>query len=313
MKVHKFVVQSEDNKERLDILLSKREEIPSRSFAQNLIAKELVLVNSKEVNKNYSVRTGDEVEFRIEEVNELSAKPENIPIKVVYEDKDLIVVSKPSGMVVHPSLGHSSGTLVNAVLAHSEITTSTGEKIRPGIVHRLDKDTSGLLLIAKNDVTHLTLSDQLKKREIKRRYIGLVAGIIKEDSGTIDAPIGRGFKNFKKMVIAGRAAREAITHFKVLRRYDKHTLLELTLGTGRTHQIRVHMAYIKHPIIGDKEYGGRRSSQALGLERQFLHAKELEFTHPVTGEKIHIKDDLPEDLTQALKKLGETNESGIGF
>ncbi|MBI4743286.1 MAG: RluA family pseudouridine synthase [Actinobacteria bacterium] len=313
MKVYKFVVQSENDKERLDILLSKREEIPSSSFAQNLINKGLILVDGKIVNKNYPAKAGQEIEVRIEETEELNLKPETIPIKIIYEDENLIVVSKPSGMVVHPSFGHSSGTLVNAVLAHCEIAEVSEDKIRPGVVHRLDKDTSGLLLIAKDNKTHLALSDQLERREIKRRYIGLVVDIIKEDSGTIDAPIGRGFKNFKKMTIAGRASREAITHFEVLKRYNKYTLLKLILETGRTHQIRVHMAYIKHPIVGDKEYGGRRSGADLGLKRQFLHAKELEFIHPVTGEKICLSDNLPDDLMEALKKLGETNESGIGF
>jgi len=304
-----------DEGKRLDVYLTSDDQIPSRSFAQDLITRKLVKINEKNTSKNYQIKEGDKITIQIHPPDVLDVSPESIPIDIIYEDEDLIVVSKPAGMVVHPSHGHTKGTLVNALLYHSDKLSGIGGVQRPGIIHRLDKDTSGLLIVAKNDKSHMELSKQLKKREIKRYYLALVCGSWKTDSGTIDAPIGRGFKDRKKMTIAGKACREAVTHFKVVERFKEYSLLEVRLDTGRTHQIRVHMAYAKHPIVGDPEYGFRKHQnqglveEGIDLKRQFLHAYRLEFIHPGSGEKLEFKNDLPVDLQEVLKKLRDGEAS----
>lgn len=308
-KLKKIIVEKCDEGKRLDVYLASNDQIPSRSFAQDLIIGQLVKINGKTSSKNYQLKEGDKITIQIPPPTVLDISPECIPVDIVYEDEDLIVVSKPAGMVVHPSHGHAKGTLVNALLYHSDKLSGIGGAQRPGIIHRLDKGTSGLLIVAKNDKSHTELSKQLKRREIKRYYLALVCGSWKTDSGTIDAPIGRGFKDRKKMTIAGKACREAVTHFKVVERFKKYSLLEVRLDTGRTHQIRVHMEYAKHPIVGDLEYGYRKHQnqklleEGIDLKRQFLHAYRLEFIHPISGKKLEFKNNLPADLQKVLEEL----------
>ena len=309
-KLEHLIVEKEDDGKRLDLFLTKHVRVPSRSFAQNLISLGLVQVEERAVNKHYHVKEGEKVVLQIPPPADLEVTPEPIELNIRYEDDDLLVLSKPAGMVVHPAFGRATGTLVNALLFHTDKLSGIGGVRRPGIIHRLDKDTSGLMIVAKNDQSHLALSAQLKKREIKRDYLALVHGVWNVDSGTIDAPIGRGFKDRKKMVIAGKANREAITNFNVIQRFKNHTLLDVGLDTGRTHQIRVHMAYAKHPVAGDRDYGIRQdrsagvsTGQGLGLTRQFLHAYCLEFKHPRTGKKLVLEDELPEDLQSVLEQL----------
>lgn len=314
-KVKHLTVGEADAGSRLDVFLAHHAQLPSRTFAQTLILGGLVQVKGKVVSKNYHVKEGDTIVLQIPppEVSEVS--PEPITLNVLFEDDDLIVLSKPTGMVVHPAHGHMTGTLVNALLFYSEELSGIGGVQRPGIIHRLDKDTSGLLIVAKNDRSHVALSKQLRKRTIKRSYLALVHGVWKADSGTIDAPIGRGFKDRKKMAIAGKAHRKAVTHFEILRRFKNFTLLKVQLDTGRTHQIRVHMAYAKHPIVGDPQYGHKADArmrhlqrQEPQLDRQFLHAYRLEFDHPTSGRRMVFEDDLPEDLRAALESLEESND-----
>lgn len=309
-EVKHLIVQKVDDGKRLDVFLAKDTHIPSRSFAQNLISLGLVQVEGRVVTKHYHVKEGEKIVLQIPPPKDLEVSPEPIKLDIHYEDEDLIVLSKPAGMVVHPAHGHITGTLVNALLFHTKKLSGIGGVRRPGIVHRLDKNTSGLMIVAKNDKSHLALSEQLKKREIKRSYLALVHGVWKVDSGTIDAPIGRGFKDRKKMAIAGKASRKAVTNFNVLKRFKNYTLLEVQLDTGRTHQIRVHMAYAKHHVVGDREYGVRKDrlslqtpEQRLDLKRQFLHAYRLEFKHPRTGKTLVFEDKLPEELQNVLKRL----------
>jgi len=298
-----LVVGEEDAGQRIDVFLSKSPDIISRSFAQNLIEKGLVLVDGKEVDKNYKLKTGQVIDVSIPPPEPAEVKPEPIPLDIKYEDSDLMVLSKPAGMVVHPAHGHASGTLVNALLAHTKELSSIGGVARPGIIHRLDKDTSGLMIVAKNDFSHQALSKELKDRKIKRTYLTLVHGRFKEKGGIIDAPIGRNPRFRQKMAVMGTGNREAISHYRVLATYDDYSLVEVSLKTGRTHQIRVHMKYINHPVVGDQTYGSGRSKRDLGLERQFLHAYKLEFTHPRTGEPLYFEDEIAEDLKEVLEKL----------
>jgi len=310
-----MIVKKSDEGKRLDVYLASDDRIQSRSIAQDLIARQMVEINKKTTSKNHHVKEGDKIVVRIPPPDIMDVSPEPIPIDVYYEDEDLMVVSKPAGMVVHPSHGHAKGTLVNALLYHSDKLSGIGGVQRPGIIHRLDKNTSGLLIVAKNDISHTELSKRLKKREIKRYYVALVCGSWKTDGGTIDAPIGRGFKDRKKMTIAGKACREAVTHFKVVERFQQYTLLEVRLDTGRTHQIRVHMAYANHPIAGDPEYGFRKHlnrqlfEEGIDLNRQFLHAYRLEFNHPVSGKYLEFESDLPPDLQKVLEKLRNAEAS----
>lgn len=286
---------------RLDAYISKINSNISRTMVQKLIQEGNVFVNGKEKKISYKVQVGDIIEINIPKPQETTIKPENIPIEIVYEDMDIIVVNKPKGMVVHPANGNPDGTLVNAVMAICKDSLSgIGGEIRPGIVHRLDKDTSGLLIVAKNDKAHINMSNQIKNREVKKIYIALVRGLVSEDEATINMPIGRSTKDRKKMAIR-KDGKEAVTHFKVLKRYSKYTLLEIKIDTGRTHQIRVHMSEIGHPVVGDMVYSNGKNE--FGVEGQMLHAKSLDFKHPVTGEKMHLEAELPPYFKDVLEKL----------
>jgi len=255
-QIHKIIVPNEADGERLDIYLSKHPKIPSRSYAQKLISQSLVKVDGKPAHKHHKVKTGELIMIEVPPPVEPTLIPETIPLKIVYEDDDIIVVSKPAGMVSHPSFGHNKGTLVHALLGHCSKLSHLGGKTRPGIVHRLDKDTSGLIIAAKNNSSHLSLAEQIKEKELKRTYLALVQGRVEPDQGVIEAPIGRGSVNRKKMVVGGKAGREAITYFEVLERLGDYTLLKVDLSTGRTHQIRVHLSWMRHPVVGDPQYGG---------------------------------------------------------
>ena len=274
--------------ERLDVYISSKDENMTRSSAQRQIINGNVFVNGKKITKvAYKVSENDEIVVEKEEAKEIELKAQDIPIDVVYEDNDIIVVNKPKGMVVHPANGNPDGTLVNAVMAICKDSLSgIGGEIRPGIVHRLDKDTSGLLIVAKNDKAHVNMSEQIKKHEVKKTYVALVRGVVKENEATIDMPIGRSNSDRKKMAVT-KTGKNAVTHIKVLKRYDKYTLLEINIETGRTHQIRVHLAYIGYPIIGDYIYSNGKNE--FGIIGQCLHAKSLEFKHPITGEKMKLE------------------------
>lgn len=286
---------------RLDKFISENTEM-SRSHAAALCEKELVACGGRPLAKRYSVREGDEIEIDVPDSSMPDAVPENIPLDIVYEDDDVIVVNKPQGMVVHPAAGNYSGTLVNALLYHCRGSLSAiNGVIRPGIVHRIDKDTSGLLVAAKNNAAHLCLAAQLKERKALRRYWALVNGNIKEDSGTISKPIARHPSDRKKMAVAASGGRDAVTHFRVLERYNGYTLTECTLETGRTHQIRVHMASIGHSIVGDRTYGIKR--ERIKTDGQLLHAKTIGFIHPSTGELMQFNSELPAYFSEIINKL----------
>ena len=286
---------------RLDAYIAQKCENLSRTMIQKLIEDGEILVNGQEKKISYKTKQGDVIEIHIPEAKEINLKAQDIPLDVVYEDDDIIIVNKPKGMVVHPANGNPDGTLVNAVMALCKGSLSgIGGEIRPGIVHRLDKDTSGLIIIAKNDVAHINLSKQIKDRRVKKIYIALVKGNVSENEATVNMPIGRSTKDRKKMAVR-KDGKEAITHFKVLKRYGKYTLLELKIDTGRTHQIRVHMAEIGHPVVGDMIYSNGKNE--FGIEGQMLHAKSLDFQHPVTGKQIHLEAELPKYFEEILSKL----------
>lgn len=301
-----MIINEENVKIRLDVYVSSCLGV-TRSNAQNLIDDGNVTVNGKAESKNYKLRLGDKVEIEEQEPKILDVVAENIPIDVVYEDSDIIVINKPSGMVVHPAPGNENGTLVNALLYHCGDTLSgINGVIRPGIVHRIDKDTSGLLVVAKNDEAHIFLSALLKDHGIKRTYHAVIIGHMKEQCGTINAPIARHPVDRKKMaVVAG--GREAITHYEIIEEYTGYSYLKLNLETGRTHQIRVHMSYKGHPIIGDTVYGGGKTqfekANASLLDGQILHAKELSFPHPRTKEIMHFECELPDNFKALIEKL----------
>ena len=301
-----MIATSNDEKKRLDVFVSEYSGV-SRSHAQVLIDCELVLVNGKPQPKNYRIKAGDELEIEELPQRELSAEAENIPLDIIYEDSELIVVNKPSGMVVHPAVGNERGTLVNALLYHCKDTLSgINGVIRPGIVHRIDKFTSGLLVVAKTDEAHIFLSSLLKDHQIKRTYHAIVTGRLKESHGTIDAPIARHPLDRKKMAVI-QGGRDAITHYEVIREYNGFTYAKMNLETGRTHQIRVHTSHIGHPIIGDTTYGGGKTqferTHAKYLDEQCLHAKELSFPHPKTGELMHFECELPDNFKALLTIL----------
>lgn len=279
----------------------------SRSHFQKLIDNEKVLVNGKIIKASYSVKENDLIEImELEESCDIVA--ENIPLDIVYEDDYLLVVNKPSGMVVHPANGNYSQTLVNALMYHCNSLSKVNGNVRPGIVHRIDADTSGLLLVAKNDIVHNDLAKQISEKSVVRKYVCLVQGVILEDRATIDAPIGRDSKNRKKMCVTGDNSKDAVTHIRVLERYPKATLIECRLETGRTHQIRVHMEYIKHPVVNDPVYGYKRmDDKEFG---QMLHAKEIGFVHPVTKEFMDFTVEPPEKFMEILEKyqIGEIEE-----
>lgn len=287
---------------RIDRFLSENLEELSRSFIQKLLKEERILADGKTVKANYKVREGEEITVQIPEPEVLDVLPEDIPLDILYEDDDILVVNKPKGMVVHPSPGHYSGTLVNAILFHCKGQLSgINGVLRPGIVHRIDMDTTGSLLICKTDRAHQILADRLKEHDITRRYHAIVHGNLKEDTGTVNAPIGRHPADRKKMSTKAPNGRHAVTHYRVLERFGNYTYIECELETGRTHQIRVHMASIGHPIVGDAVYGPAKCP--FKLEGQTLHAKILGFVHPVTGEYMEFDAPLPEYFFSLLERL----------
>ena len=294
-----------DQTGRIDKVLTILEPEITRSQLKNLINDVHVTVNGHPVKPKYKVQAGDKISLVKPEPQSLELTPENIPLDIVYEDDDVIVVNKPQGMVVHPAPGHPDHTLVNALLYHSPLSTINGT-FRPGIVHRIDKDTSGLLMVAKNDLAHQSLAEQLRNKTNKREYLALVYGQIKEDEGTIDAPLGRNPQDRKKQAVV-KDGRHAVTHFKVVKRYDNFTLVKCILETGRTHQIRVHMKYIGHPLVGDPLYGPRK---VIGKNGQFLHAALLGFKHPRTGEEMVFEAPLPENFQKMLDKLDKQQHKG---
>jgi 23S rRNA pseudouridine1911/1915/1917 synthase len=293
--------------ERLDVFAAQTTE-ESRSFIQRLIADGLVLVNGKSQKANTRLKTGDRVEISFPPPRVTQLQPEDIPIDIVYEDADIAVINKEKGMVVHPAPGNESGTLVNALMYHLKDLSGIGGELRPGIVHRIDKLTSGLIVIAKSDLAHRSLSEQLKLHTAKRFYVALVEGNIKEDAGTINEPVGRHKFDRKRMAVV-RGGREAITHWRVLERYGAFTLMALSLETGRTHQIRVHMAYIKHPVAGDIVYGPEKPK--LKLDGQALHAAKLTLKHPLKNDTLSFYAPVPQWFRDALMRAGRPNEEGL--
>lgn len=297
----KYIIDSESSNQRLDKVISKFDSELSRVSIQRMIETGEILVNGKKVKQSYKVEKNDEIIVEKEEPKEIELKPQDIPVEVLYEDNDIILVNKPKGLVVHPANGNPDGTLVNALMSICKGSLSgIGGEIRPGIVHRLDKDTSGVLIVAKNDKSHLDLSNQIKNRTVKKTYIALVRGIIKENEATINMPIGRSKKDRKKMDI-DKNGKEAITHFKVIKRYENYTLLEVQIDTGRTHQIRVHLSHIGYPIVGDYIYSNGKNP--FGVEGQMLHAKKIEFEHPITRKHMIIEAKLPEYFEKVLEEL----------
>ena len=297
MQIKEF--QSEENAgERIDKFLTEKVPELSRSYIQKLIKEKNVKVNSTVIKSNYKVAKGDQIQITIPDLTEPDILPENI----LYEDDDILVVNKPKGMVVHPAAGHYTGTLVNAIMYHCKDRLSgINGVMRPGIVHRIDMDTTGSLLVCKNDTAHQILAEQLKEHSIKRIYHAIVHGNIKEDSGTVNAPIGRHPVDRKRMAVVRQGGREAVTHWEVIARYPGVTHLRCRLETGRTHQIRVHLAYIGHPILGDTVYGAKKP--VAGLTGQCLHAVGLRFIHPRTGEPVELTCPLPEEFVRMLEKL----------
>ena len=299
--MEKIIVKKEEENNRIDAYLSTKIETASRVTIQRLIEEGKILVNNKKTKASYKIQEKDEVIVEEDKPKEVSIKAQNIPIEILYEDNDIIVVNKPKGLVVHPANGNPDGTLVNAIMAICKGTLSgIGGELRPGIVHRLDKDTSGVLIVAKNDIAHVKMSEQIKKHEVEKTYIALVKGIVKENQATINMPIGRSTKDRKKMAV-NKKGKEAITEFKVLKRYDGYTLLEVKIKTGRTHQIRVHMAEIGYPIVGDYTYSNGKNP--FGVVGQMLHAAKLKFVHPTTNKTVEFEAPLPEYFEHVLQEL----------
>lgn len=299
-----YIIEKEDASKRLDVFLSEKIEDTTRSYIKTLIDDGKITVNLAKVKAGYKLKIGDSIDVEIVEKKLENIVAEDIPLDIVYEDDDIIIVNKPKGMVVHPANGNYTGTMVNSLMnSHKDNLSSINGVIRPGIVHRIDKDTSGILVVAKNDNAHKKLSEQFKVHSIKRKYIALVKGIIKEDKLTIDRPIGRSIKDRKKMAVTEKNSRRAITHISVLKRFysSNVTLIEAELETGRTHQIRVHMAYLHHPLVGDEVYGKKDSK--FKVNGQMLHAKYLGFIHPTSGKFVEFDSPLPEYFSSILMSL----------
>ena len=299
--MEKIIVQNNEKGVRLDSYITKKLNDLSRANIQRLIEDGNILVNSAKQKISYKVNSGDKIEITIPEPKKIDLKPQDIKVEIVYEDNDIIVVNKSKGLVVHPAVGNPDGTLVNAIMNICKDSLSgIGGEVRPGIVHRLDKDTTGLLIVAKNDKAHINLSEQIKNREVKKIYIALVRGNIPENEATINMPIGRSTKDRKKMAVV-KNGKEAVTHFKVIDRFKNYTLLEIKIDTGRTHQIRVHMAEIGYPVVGDMVYSNGKNE--FGVEGQMLHAKSLDFKHPITGKNMHLEAELPKYFKDIIDKL----------
>ena len=296
-----YIVNQEEKGKRLDTYIPSVDTDITRTSAQRLIEDGNILVNGKNAKVSYKIQENDKISVEIPEPKQIELKAQDIPIEIVYEDSDIIVVNKPKGMVVHPANGNPDGTLVNAIMAICKDSLSgIGGEIRPGIVHRIDKDTSGLLIVAKNDNSHVKMSEQIKNHEVKKTYIALVRGVFKENEATIDMPIGRSTSDRKKMAV-NKNGKDAITHIKVLKRFDKYTLLQVNIETGRTHQIRVHLSHIGYPIVGDYTYSnGKNEFDVVG---QCLHAQKLEFKHPITQKDMCLEAELPQYFKDILDKL----------
>ncbi len=302
MEKHCFTADIEHEDQRIDRYLTEMLPEQSRSFFQKLIRDGFVIVNHMIVKVNYRLKTGDVIEIDIPDAVPTEIVPENIPLDILYEDDDLLIVNKPKGMVVHPAVGHSTGTLVNAIMYHCQGNLSgiNGE-IRPGIVHRIDKDTTGSLIICKNDEAHRNIAEQIKEHSVTRRYVGVVAGTFSEESGTVEGAIGRHPNDRKRMTINEKNGKPAVTHYRVLQTLKGASFMEFELETGRTHQIRVHMASISHPLLGDTVYGN--SKNPYKLQGQALHARTIGFIHPTTGEYIEVSAPIPEYMTELVRKL----------
>ena len=302
MEKHCFTADIEHEDQRIDRYLTEMLPEQSRSFFQKLIRDGFVIVNHIIVKVNYRLKTGDVIEIDIPDAVPTEIVPENIPLDILYEDDDLLIVNKPKGMVVHLAVGHSTGTLVNAIMYHCQGNLSgiNGE-IRPGIVHRIDKDTTGSLIICKNDEAHRNIAEQIKEHSVTRRYVGVVAGTFSEESGTVEGAIGRHPNDRKRMTINEKNGKPAVTHYRVLQTLKGASFMEFELETGRTHQIRVHMASISHPLLGDTVYGN--SKNPYKLQGQALHARTIGFIHPTTGEYIEVSAPIPEYMTELVRKL----------
>ena len=300
-------VEENDVGKRIDSYLASNTE-SSRVTIQRLIENEKVLVNGKKTKDSYKIQLNDEITIEEEKPKEIELKAQDIPVEILYEDNDIIVVNKPKGMVVHPANGNLDGTLVNAVMAICKDSLSgIGGEIRPGIVHRLDKDTSGVIIVAKNDKAHINLSEQIKNHQVEKTYIALVKGFVKENEATINMPIGRSTKDRKKMAV-NKNGKNAVTHFKVIERFRNYTLLEVKIETGRTHQIRVHLSEIGYPIVGDTVYSNGKNEW--NIEGQCLHAKSLKFKHPITGKEMFIEAPLPEYFKNVILELKKRETNG---
>lgn len=302
MEFYTLIAEKEDIGIRIDRYVSNNFEFLSRSAVQKLIEDENIIVSEKKIKSNYKIKENDIISIQIPEAKEVEIKAENIPLEILYEDKDVIIINKPKGMVVHPAPGHYTGTLVNALMYHcKEELSGINGQLRPGIVHRIDKDTSGILMAAKNDKAHQSLALQLSKHTITRKYQAIVFNSFSEEEGTIDKPIGRHPIDRKKMAITQKNSRCAVTYYKVLEKLGKFSLIQAQLETGRTHQIRVHMAYIGHPLLGDEIYGSKK--QPFHLEGQVLHAKVLGFIHPITKQYMEFETELPEYFVKLIERL----------
>ena len=302
MEKHCFTADIEHEDQRIDRYLTEMLPEQSRSFFQKLIRDGFVMVNHIIVKVNYRLKTGDVIEIDIPDAVPTEIVPENIPLDILYEDEDLLIVNKPKGMVVHPAVGHFTGTLVNAIMYHCQGNLSgiNGE-IRPGIVHRIDKDTTGSLIICKNDEAHRNIAEQIKEHSVTRRYVGVVAGTFSEESGTVEGAIGRHPNDRKRMTINEKNGKPAVTHYRVLQTFKGASFMVFEFETGRTHQIRVHMASISHPLLGDTVYGN--SKNPYKLQGQALHARTIGFIHPTTGEYIEVSAPIPEYMTELVRKL----------